>query len=182
MRDQLEPFLTGHLADTVRNNFSTLNDHFFVSFVFFSLAAGSDYFFHNPILPTYHNGWLKLLIGGGFFAGIVTLMTPMFCLRSVIRGRKSWANINPPTWGWVILISSITGLLTYLSFFASSTTSPSHGYLALSWVFIGMLTMLGGYEFLVHERNAEKIWILLWWLPIFAIIELWVLPYFLHPQ
>jgi len=187
LRDQLEPFLglPSALANTARNNFATLNDHFLVSFVFFSIAASSDYLFRNPSWPYYQNGFLRLFIGGGFFAGLVTLITPMLCLRSIVRGTKSWVDINPPTWGWVVLIASITGVLTYQSFFqisAEKFVSEEASLLGFAWFLTALFTMVGGYVLILHERDTKvaRGWLALLGLPFIVAFELWILSVLFH--
>ena len=175
--DQLEAYLGGWQEKDARSNFSTISDSFFVSFVMFSIAAGSDYLFHNPAFAYYHNADLPLLIGGGFFAGVVTLVAAMFYLRSIVRGDKTWPTLGAPSWVRVVGASGWTGFVSYGSF---SESELFGGLLGFVWLWLGLLAMLGGYWLLRYWKVEQKTqWgEVLVLLPALAYMELLVLSRF----
>jgi hypothetical protein len=110
--DQLSRF-KGINRTIAGRKFSLLNDYFLLSFLSFAISALSDYLFH---IPTFHSGEVLLLVGMGFFAGLVWLLTPMWYVRSVVSGVKTWATVNPPDYIYTMLICSWTSLELDLSF------------------------------------------------------------------
>ena len=124
-----------------------------MSFMFFSVSAISDYLFHSPLYSLYNNSILRLLIGGGFFAGLITLLIPMFYLRSITRGDRTWANADPPDWGYAIVIASFTGYLTWVAVLRSSAPN----LLGFAWLIVAFLAMLGGWWVLRYWQGGNKL-------------------------
>jgi uncharacterized membrane protein YciS (DUF1049 family) len=175
-REQLDSFLLPKNLELARRNFATLNDYFFVSFVFFSIAAVFDYLYHDTTFPIYHQSSLLAIVGMCFFAGFVTLLTPMFYLRSMLTGNITWANVDPPGWGYAVAVAALTGFFAYISFQQSFSFNT---LLGLIWFVVGFLVLYGGWRLIRYWKYAR--WpILLVILPVVIGVEM-LIDHFLFP-
>jgi len=77
-------------------NLYRITDHFFLSFLFCSIAAVSDYAVHYFRLTPDQRVVLLLGVGTAFLFGLFTLFVPMVYIRTVGRGGKDLGDINPP--------------------------------------------------------------------------------------
>jgi hypothetical protein len=136
-----------------RANFSTINDYFLVSFLFYALSAGCDYLYNKAGYANYRAD-LYAGIGFGFFAGITGLLWAMLYVRLIVKGEKDWDNIDPPGFLYTLFCFGIT---VVSAFFEARSTFGFIPVENAAWLGAFFLTAWGGWNAIrYHDRKEWK--------------------------
>lgn len=157
--DQLSKF-KGKNRKKAGDNFAAINDYFLVSFLSCALAAICDYLFHNPAYVSYRSA-LYSGIGLSFLAGIAGLLGAILYVRLIVKGEKTWYNVNPPGFFYTLLVFAWTVGWVYFS--AENLISVSHPKAQFVWFSAGCWVAWGGWRMIRYsdewrwkERGRRK--------------------------
>jgi hypothetical protein len=79
-------------------NLHVTNGYFFISFVFFIIAAAADYLLHHPTI--FGSGglvsYLIILVATAFLFGLIMLVSPMLIVHGIGTRGRDLGDIDPP--------------------------------------------------------------------------------------
>jgi hypothetical protein len=109
----------GHDLERARANLVIIGDYFLASFLFCATALIADYLFHNGGTAGFpsliHSPTLLLIIGVFFVAGIVTLLAPIYYIRSIWKGQRDLVTSHPLEVASTLILCYITAFMLFLS-------------------------------------------------------------------
>jgi hypothetical protein len=166
-RDLLEEYLGDEDAySRARRNFYTANDYFLISFLFYSADIIGEYLLQNRQLfvigtnPLFNDALLRFSIAILFLGGIITLVAPIWYLRSVQTGYRVLAGKLLPDFRYTLYVSFVT-IVGLASTFSGVGILVAHSqwWLALILGMTGSVAPLAGMTLLLaymFERQREK--------------------------
>lgn len=168
-----------------KRNFYTANDYFLISFLFYSASIIGEYLLQNAQLfiigtnPTYNDAFLRLFIAIFFLGGLVTLVAPIWYLRSIQTGYRALAESLLPDFQYTLYVSGVT-LIGIALTISEAGRHPEWWWLVI-WVVLQVAAILAAMLMILaymFERRGEKfIAGFVNVLPIIVYLLFWLLGY-----
>ena len=148
--------------ERARRNFYTVNDYFLVSFGFYSADIVGEYILQRPELyligpnPLYNNALLRFVIAICFGGGFVTLVAPVWYLRSVQTGNRVLSGGLLPSLSFMLYVSGVTVMGLLFSRTGFMATNSRSEWLALIWFGIEFAALMGAMIMMVTYEHEYK--------------------------
>jgi hypothetical protein len=165
--------------DRARENLIAISDYYLVSFMSFATAIVADYVFHNGIpffFPYfYHLPILYFVIPVVFAVGIFTLLLPVYYIRSIWKGKRTLAGMNPTVVSGALLTLYFMSIMLFLAWIGYINSTSS--FRNIMWAGVGFMSVLGillPLKYKVRTRFKRGIVQVLALAPVLLILLNWI--------